>query len=108
MSTQSALSQIRNLTPVERGADGLGRGALRQSDAPSSFHAVAGPAGGSLFGWISLGLIILVVAGVIIFSVIRLRNQRRSAALEPLKKKFVNDEITEEEFIAKKAVLLKK
>ena len=91
---------------VAEHADGFGGEALQRGDTISGLSHVW--TSGSIFSWISLGLFILAAAGIIIFGIIRLSRLKESAVLEPLKKKFINDEISEGEYITKKAILLKK
>ena len=91
--------------------DIVGRGhhavSLARGDALSDVFRT-GASGGAVFGWITLGIFVLATAGIVIYSIIKLTQLNRAAILEPLKKRYVSDEISEEEFTAKKAILLKK
>lgn len=75
-------------------ANGFGRG-----------FGCFGPYGGSFWG---MGITLVVIA-VAIYLVIKLvnRNSHSSSALDILKMKYVNGEITEEEYIQRKNVLKK-
>ncbi|MEX1307003.1 MAG: SHOCT domain-containing protein [Eubacteriales bacterium] len=62
-----------------------------------------------LFGynaWFVSGIILLAVVALIVV-LVSARKRKRTDVLEPLKQRFINGEITEEEYLNKKAIILK-
>ncbi len=58
--------------------------------------------------WYFSGFLLLAAAAVMIIALVSLKNKRRAEVLEPLKLRFIKGELTEEEYLSKKAVVLKK
>ncbi len=63
---------------------------------------------GGVYGWIVFGVLVLAVAAVVVLAAVRAGKIKQAVVLEPLKKQFVENKISEEEYNVKKAVLLKK
>lgn len=55
-----------------------------------------------------IGVLFVVAAAFLIAAMVSEKNKRRAEILEPLKLRFVKGDLTEEEYLAKKAALLKK
>ena len=58
--------------------------------------------------WIVAGLLALAAIAVLVAALVSHKKQKESVALEPLKQRFIKGEITEEEYLSMKKVVLKK
>ncbi len=58
--------------------------------------------------WFFSGVLLLAAAAVLIVLLVGVKKKKKDDVLEPLKQRFVSGEITEEEYLAKKAVVTKK
>ena len=88
----------------------IGSGADRVFTPDRSFYSWSHLPGlyNGVYGWIALGLFVLATAAVIALIAVRVRKVKQAYVLEPLKKQFVEDKISEEDYKIKKAILLKK
>jgi len=60
------------------------------------------------WAWIIAGLLALAAVALLVAALVNHKKQKNAAALEPLKLRFINGEITEEQYLSMKDVVLKK